>query len=39
MSLVREGDALDGGTVLVGFRLPLADLFGDLEPPSSPASA
>lgn len=36
MTLVREADALDGGAVLPGFRLPLADLFGDLEPPPAP---
>jgi Uma2 family endonuclease len=34
MTPVRETDALDGGAVLPGFRLTLADLFGDLEPPA-----
>jgi Uma2 family endonuclease len=34
MTPVREGDALDGGTVLPGFTLPLAELFSDLEPPA-----
>jgi hypothetical protein len=34
MTLVREVGVLDGGTVLAGFHLPLADLFGDLEPPA-----
>jgi Uma2 family endonuclease len=33
MTPIRETDALDGGEVLPGFRLPLADLFADLEPP------
>ena len=37
MTLVRETDALDGGTVLPGFHLPLADLFSDLDPPPPPA--
>lgn len=37
MTPSREADALDGGTVLPGFRLPLADLFNDLEPPAAPA--
>jgi Uma2 family endonuclease len=31
---VRETDALDGGSVLPGFTLPLAELFADLEPPA-----
>ena len=30
---VRETDALDGGSVLPGFTLPLAELFADLDPP------
>ena len=34
MALVRETDTLDGGAVLPGFVLPLAELFGDLEPPT-----
>jgi Uma2 family endonuclease len=34
MTLVRDTDALDGGDVLPGFRLPIADLFADLEPPA-----
>jgi Uma2 family endonuclease len=29
MTLLREADALDGGTVLPGFSLPLAELFND----------
>ena len=33
-SVVREGGALDGGAVLPGFRLPLADLFAE---PAAPA--
>ncbi|MBY0460058.1 MAG: Uma2 family endonuclease [Gemmataceae bacterium] len=33
-TLVREADALDGGAVLPGFSLPLAELFSDLEPPA-----
>jgi len=36
MSLLREADAFDGGTVLVGFRLPMAELFSDLDPPPTP---
>jgi hypothetical protein len=28
---LRLGDALDGGAVLPGFRLPLRDLFGDVD--------
>jgi Uma2 family endonuclease len=35
MVLVRETDVLDGGTVLRGFRLPLAELFADLDPPAA----
>jgi Uma2 family endonuclease len=38
MTLLRETDTLEGGSVLPGFRLPLADLFGDLEPPAPPAT-
>lgn len=38
MTLVRETDALDGGTVLPGFTLPLADLFADLDPPTPAGS-
>jgi Uma2 family endonuclease len=38
VTLVREADALGGGAVLPGFRLPLADLFADLDPPSQPDS-
>ncbi len=38
MTLVRETDALDGGVVLPGFTLPLAELFGDLDPPAPPAT-
>jgi Uma2 family endonuclease len=38
MTLVREADALVGGSVLPGFRLPLADLFADLEPPAPTTS-
>ena len=34
MTLVRESDTLDGGTVLPDFRLPMSDLFGDLDPPA-----
>ncbi len=37
MTPIRETDILDGGTVLAGFRLPLTDLFSDLEPPAPPA--
>jgi Uma2 family endonuclease len=37
MTLVRESEALDGGAVLPGFRLTLADLFADLDPPTPPA--
>jgi Uma2 family endonuclease len=33
MTPVRESDALDGGEVLPGFRLSLAELFADVEPP------
>jgi Uma2 family endonuclease len=29
--VLREGDVLEGGTVLPGFRLPLPDLFGRLD--------
>jgi Uma2 family endonuclease len=29
--ILGAGDVLDGGTVLPGFRLALADLFGDLD--------
>lgn len=36
MTLIRETDTLDGGTVLAGFHLPLADLFADLDPPTAP---
>jgi Uma2 family endonuclease len=35
---IGEGDALDGGTVLPGFRLSLAELFADLDPPRPAAS-
>ena len=38
MVLIREGDVLEGGTVLPGFRLPLAELFADLDPPASPTA-
>jgi Uma2 family endonuclease len=38
VTLLRETDAFDGGAALPGFRLPLADLFGDVEPPTEPAS-
>jgi Uma2 family endonuclease len=33
--LIRETDELEGGTVLPGFHLSLAELFGDLEPPTA----
>lgn len=33
---LTEADALDGGDVLPGFRLPLADLFAKLPPPDKP---
>jgi Uma2 family endonuclease len=33
---LTEADALDGGGVLPGFRLPLADLFAKLPPPDKP---
>lgn len=35
MALVRDADALDGGAVLPGFALPLAELFADLDPPAA----
>lgn len=31
VKVLGEHDALDGGTVLPGFELPLADLFGELD--------
>ena len=34
MVKIGETEALDGGAVLPGFRLPLADLFADLDPPA-----
>ena len=34
-TLVKETDALEGRSVLPGFRLPLAELFADLEPPAN----
>ncbi len=37
MTLLREGDTLDGGSVVPGFALPLADLFADIEPPAPAA--
>lgn len=36
VTLLREGDTLDGGPVVPGFALPLADLFADIEPPAAP---
>jgi Uma2 family endonuclease len=39
MTVLREGEALEGGDVLPGFRLPLAELFDLLEAPSGPAGA
>ena len=36
MVLVRTEEELDGGDVLPGFRLRLADLFADLDPPANP---
>ncbi len=39
MILVRETDVLEGGAILPGFRLPLADLFADLDPPTSPTAS
>jgi len=38
MVLVRETDVLEGGTLLPGFRLPLANLFADLDPPNQPTT-
>ena len=38
MTLIRETDTLDGGTVLPGFTLVLADLFADLDPPATPGN-
>jgi Uma2 family endonuclease len=35
---IGEAEALDGGTVLAGFRLLLTELFADLDPPAPPAS-
>jgi Uma2 family endonuclease len=34
--LLRDGDELDGGDVLPGFRLPLAELFAGTEPSDAP---
>jgi Uma2 family endonuclease len=39
MILVREADVLEGGAILPGFHLPLADLFADLDPPAPPAAS
>jgi Uma2 family endonuclease len=36
--LIRETDVLDGGAVLPGFHLSLADLFADLDPPVPPST-
>jgi Uma2 family endonuclease len=33
-TLIRETEVLDGGQVLPGFRLSLAELFADIEPPA-----
>lgn len=38
MTFIRENEALDGGTLLHGFRLPLAELFADVEPPAPPTT-
>ncbi len=36
--VVDEGDVLDGGTILPGFRLPLRELFAAVEKPTPQAA-